>query len=561
MAATFTLAKLKLTQRKAVIIPELYLKASGEILFIEIVLGAFLTSVTDPAFIENNPVRDLLGYNNFCVYFDQAPGLQVAAVLHTLTIYCLLEYNRLDSLRTVLSYATKRRQRFAYFANASYALSSMIAILIFVISPLRDSVIAHSLIFLQIIPFRFLMVLANFYEAGGTTVGVPKKSWIFLVCYGFFSLFVLIGAFVDIIALGNLPAAGSTPAFPPVLLQCFDYCWFVCLPLTGCFLPPSYDIRETYALVATGGVEMPDGEYINGDVWNSQVAEAPLVGLSLLFHLEGQKSSSNVDDDTMHMKDTNILTASTTTERQGEQGQTKKIKIEDIPCPVVALLYNNEMIVPDPESGKVSWFDIAKGAAALGVGVDILVKVFKTFSRKLTAEQKAGGINLFGLKETKLNHGFSTGIRDPTVNASKLEELLLFADKKMSGGGSERRMYARNFHRARDHYLAQAKANGEGDLGFSSSITAAVDFVVMVEAFGRSGDSEGRYLTEEDLRRLYIDSNFPQDFVAHRFHKIDLIDEVSVILCGCNCCPSWRSSNQRAKIEPIVEENSILVEE
>ena len=35
MAATLKLAKLKLTQRNAIIAPELYLKASGEILFIE----------------------------------------------------------------------------------------------------------------------------------------------------------------------------------------------------------------------------------------------------------------------------------------------------------------------------------------------------------------------------------------------------------------------------------------------------------------------------------------------------------------------------------------------
>ena len=552
MAATLKLAKLKLTQRNAVIVPELYLKASGEILFIEIILGAFLTSVTDPAFIENNPVRDLLGYNNFCVYFDQAPGLQVAAVLHTFTIYCILEYTRLDSLRTVLGWSTKRRQRFAYCANASYALSSMIAILIFVISPLRDSVVAHSIVFLQIIPCRFLMVLANFYEAGGTTVGVPKKSWIFLAVYGFFSAMVLIGAFVDIIALGNLPAAGSAPAFPPVLLQFFDYCWFVCLPLTGCFLPSSYDIRETYALVASGGVEMPDGEYVSGDVWNIQVAEAPLVGLSglpLLFHLEGSKMSASNANITL---DTNISHDISTTSTKGQgRANKKKPKINDIPCPVVALLYNNEMIVPDPESGKVNWLDIAKGAAALGVGADIILKVFNTFSKKLTVEQKAGGIDLFGLKETKLNHGFSTGIRDPTVDASKLEELLLFADKEVIGGSGGQRMYARNFHRARDHYLAQAKASGKGDLGFSSSITAAVDFVVMVEAFGRSGDSEGRYLTEEDLRRLFIGSEFPQDFVAHRFHKIDLLDEVSVILCGCTSCPPWSSGkNRRATVKP-----------
>ena len=77
--------------------PADYVKASGELIFIALGLSWAITAVARPDAIEDNPLKQLFGYNNPCVAWDVPPAIYPAASLYTLAIYCSIRYAVTDT--------------------------------------------------------------------------------------------------------------------------------------------------------------------------------------------------------------------------------------------------------------------------------------------------------------------------------------------------------------------------------------------------------------------------------------------------------------------------------
>jgi len=84
-------------------------------------------------------------------------------------------------------------------------------------------------------------------------------------------------------------------------------------------------------------------------------------------------------------------------------GAPKKV-LDEIICPVVATMLNRGLITLDDE-GRTTWLQIAEAAGAIGVGADLIKKVFGVMSKGLTEEEKRRGVVPVNLRTTALNHG------------------------------------------------------------------------------------------------------------------------------------------------------------
>ena len=105
--------------------PADYVKASGELIFIALGLSWAITAVARPDAIEDNPLKQLFGYNNPCVAWDVPPAIYPAASLYTLAIYCSIRYavrygwnSRWPAVDGQLS-ATRLRTRAAQHSKAT----------------------------------------------------------------------------------------------------------------------------------------------------------------------------------------------------------------------------------------------------------------------------------------------------------------------------------------------------------------------------------------------------------------------------------------------------------
>jgi hypothetical protein len=85
-------------------------------------------------------------------------------------IFLYLRYAILDTLRAQRSTReTELQDTVTYVANGMYFIALLTMSLIFVFQP-KDNLTAHALAFLQIGPFLWLVVAANFYEVCGARV-------------------------------------------------------------------------------------------------------------------------------------------------------------------------------------------------------------------------------------------------------------------------------------------------------------------------------------------------------------------------------------------------------
>ena len=57
-------------KREQYLEPALYIKGSGEVLFLALIVSYVLTTIFEPEKLEKNALKDLFGYNNPCVVID-----------------------------------------------------------------------------------------------------------------------------------------------------------------------------------------------------------------------------------------------------------------------------------------------------------------------------------------------------------------------------------------------------------------------------------------------------------------------------------------------------------
>lgn len=177
---------------------------------------------------------------------------------------------------------------------------------------------------------------------------------------------------------------------------------------------------------------------------------------------------------------------------------------DQIPCPALLCFYNHGLLNPDPQ-GMVTVAELDQALATVGVAAAIRGRLTKGADETEGTPEK---FNLFALRDSKLDHTGSTGIRDPHVDPAKLDEALL---RHAENG----RMYAR-------HFAAAANAGRQADPGWKGTVLQTGEFTAILQVFGRLDESGDRYLTEADLKSLWIEGRFPAGWVPRPVEDIGL---------------------------------------
>lgn len=179
---------------------------------------------------------------------------------------------------------------------------------------------------------------------------------------------------------------------------------------------------------------------------------------------------------------------------------------DKIPCPALLSFYNNDLLNPD-EHGNVTTAQLDAVLASVGLNAKVRGTLVKGADK---TDEAINSFNLFALRDSKLDHSGSTGIRDPEINPEKLENTLL----KFSEND---RMYAEHFAAAANHAQLQ-------DPGFTGTLIETLEFTALLEVFGRVDESKKRYLTVDDVKGLWIDGKFPQDWQPRASDEIGVDD-------------------------------------
>merc|ERR1712113_769246 len=141
-------------------------------------MGWINDAVTGSNVLSDNPIRNMVGYNNPCAFWDQPPAIYVAFLMFCPMVYLGIRYAHMDNLRADLTFKTHKRVMAA--VNWIYACSQCIVMGIFVVPPkvvspqaLGDKVLhdahfhmrLHSFFFLQLVPSLCLAIVLSFWEA------------------------------------------------------------------------------------------------------------------------------------------------------------------------------------------------------------------------------------------------------------------------------------------------------------------------------------------------------------------------------------------------------------
>lgn len=226
--------------------PEDYLRAAGESLFLMLVIGAITSMIFVPEVFKSNPILERMGYNNFCVGFDMAPATYFAFPFGILFAYFSIQFCIYDRLRTVIvqDRLAQSKKMFSIITNNIYIVSIIGLPLLMLVNPMV-SIWAHSLLFLQIILLRALVVLANYLEH-------PKPSSKYTLYVYTYTLFSLLGfsfAIANYIHFDNAVANGASivdPLIPISLAKFVDYSWFFLVFLNSIIAEPGEKIYVKY---------------------------------------------------------------------------------------------------------------------------------------------------------------------------------------------------------------------------------------------------------------------------------------------------------------------------
>jgi hypothetical protein len=295
----------------------------------------------------------------------------------------------------------------------------------------------------------------NFQEA----TAVSDASWVFLYAAGFVTLaFVLmaVGSFAhyDMALASGDPK--PKPMISPQFLQIFDVLWFLTLPLTSTFMPYAplmecklrlieqdadeversrksatqageFKARKVLFLIslvfagcfwAAADLQLPDHRTIQNNNEPNHWIQWSIIAVLVI--------GSFVAVFFVPPKPKRIQARRPTPNADGHQYQMRAGS-EKIQCPVLNTFYNNGDILPDAD-GNVETEAILQAFEGVGVEGDYIVIALRTMLVKAAAKNN-GKINLFKLKELhKVDHAFSTGIRDPALNKERMGAFTKFKD-------------------------------------------------------------------------------------------------------------------------------------
>jgi len=167
--------------------------------------------------------------------------------------------------------------------------------------------------------------------------------------------------------------------------------------------------------------------------------------------------------------------------------------VDKIPCPFLASAYNNGDLSPAPD-GTLTTKNLNDALADVGISQRMRSILVRSADK---TDEIPGVLNLFKLRGSSLDHAGSTGIRDPKINPQKLDELLSF--------GENGKMFGKHFAEAANEFARR-------DPGFKGTALVTTEFTAILQVFGRPDESGDRYLTNADIKGLWLDGRYPQNW-------------------------------------------------
>ena len=175
------------------------------------------------------------------------------------------------------------------------------------------------------------------------------------------------------------------------------------------------------------------------------------------------------------------------------KGYRVRPDVDKIPCPFLAAAYNNGDLTPAPD-GTLNTRQLDDALADVGISHGVRsILVSGADNTDLIPES----LNLFKLRDSSLDHSGSTGIRDPKVSPQKLDDLLSF--------GENGKMFEKHFAVAANEFAGR-------DPGFAGTVAETFEFTAILQVFGRVDKSGDRYLTNADIKGLWLEGRYPQDW-------------------------------------------------
>jgi len=212
------------------VVPEDYLHAAGEVVFLMFALSWSITYLYDYRRIMDNPLKDMFGYDNLFAALDEHPAIYVTTWLSYLGVYCVIRYAVLALERASLSNLTAKQMFLQRIATVFYFLSFSSLPLVFVVT--KDvSPRLHIAFFLQAMVSRWFVTAANHLTADAGTVG--WKSFGLLILFGIIVLGNVICAGLNI----AMYKTGGSPVISPYISFPLELFWWLCLPLSSHYMP------------------------------------------------------------------------------------------------------------------------------------------------------------------------------------------------------------------------------------------------------------------------------------------------------------------------------------
>ena len=231
--------------------PNIYAKASSELLATALGVGWIITGIFRPDVIESNPLKDRIGYNNVCVGWDMEPASYVSSFFVSFSAYCSLRFAFTSIIKydLMLEKGLMKGARH-FFATASlyyYGFTIACVPIILVCQP-TTNVWLHSLFFLNVILSRAFITIFAFLTSRGSLDSLANK--LYLVVYTFVSFMIPILVFYTFILYDSVGSRAPDSGFLPVwVIKYMDITWFVCLATTAKFLPNDFVVKRDFDLV------------------------------------------------------------------------------------------------------------------------------------------------------------------------------------------------------------------------------------------------------------------------------------------------------------------------
>lgn len=199
----------------------------------------------------------------------------------------------------------------------------------------------------------------------------------------------------------------------------------------------------------------------------------------------------------------------------------ERVNADKIPCPALLSLYNNGDLKPAAD-GTVNMEELDGALTGLGLGPSVRNALMKVADG---TDKAPDTFNLFNLRDSNIDHSGSTGIRDPKVDPEKLDTFLGFA--------TDGRLYADNLAKATAHFNTV-------DPGLKGTAIETLEMSALLQVFGREDPEQGgaRYFTNDDVKGMWLDGKYPEDWSARPKDDIGL-GEVGLVSAKIGVTRLW----------------------